>query len=43
MKFTDLSPSLIELAPHHVFYRVQLIRSRASSLVLNGLSMPPLG
>jgi len=43
MKFTDLNPSLIELAPQHVFYRVQLIRSRSTSVVLNGLSMPPIG
>lgn len=43
MKFKDLNPSVIELAASHVFYRVQLIRSRTSSVVLNGLSMPPVG
>jgi hypothetical protein len=43
MKFKDLNPSVIELAAPYVFYRVQLIRSRATSLKMNGLSMPPMG
>ena len=43
MRFVDINPSLIELAAPNVFYRVQLIRSRTSSVVLNGLSLPPSG
>ena len=43
MKFKDLNPSIIELAAPFVFYRVQLIRPRAKSVHLNGLSMPPVG
>ena len=43
MKFKDLNPSIIELAAPFVFYRVQLIRSRAKSVQMNGLSMPPVG
>jgi hypothetical protein len=43
MKFKDLNPSIIELAAPFVFYRVQLIRPRAKSVQLNGLSMPPVG
>lgn len=43
MKFKDLNPSVIELAAPCVFYRVQLIRSRRTSVQLNGLSMPPVG
>jgi hypothetical protein len=43
MKFKDLNPTVIELAPPHVFFRTQLIRSRADSLQMNGVSMPPVG
>lgn len=43
MKFKDLNPSIIELAAPFVFYRVQLIRPRAKSVRMNGLSMPPVG
>ena len=43
MKFKDLNPSIIELAAPFVFYRVQLIRPRAKSVQMNGLSMPPVG
>jgi len=43
MRFVDINPSVIELAAPNIFYRVQLIRSRSTSVVLNGLSMPPLG
>lgn len=43
MKFKDLNPTVIELAAPYVFYRVQLIRSRATSVQMNGVSMPPVG
>ena len=43
MKFKVLNPSVIELAAPSVFHRVQLIRSRATSVSINGLSMPPVG
>lgn len=43
MKFKDINPSVIELAAPYVFYRVQLIRSRVTSVQMNGLSMPPVG
>jgi hypothetical protein len=43
MKFKDINPSVIELAAPHVFYRVQLIRPRATSVEMNGLLMPPVG
>ena len=43
MKFKDLNPTIIELPAPYVFHRVQLIRSRATSLQMNGLSMPPVG
>lgn len=43
MKFKDLNPPVIELPAPSVFHRVQLIRSRTTSLQMNGLSMPPVG
>jgi RES domain len=43
MKFKDLNPPIIELPSPSTFYRIQLIRSRATSLQVNGLSMPPVG
>jgi hypothetical protein len=43
MKFRDLNPNVVELAAPCVFYRVQLIRRRATSVQMNGLSMPPVG
>lgn len=43
MKFKDLNPSLIELPAPCLFHRVQLIRPRAGSLQMNGLSMSPVG
>lgn len=43
MKFKDINPSVIELAAPHALYRVQLIRSRATSVRMKGLSMPPVG
>ncbi len=43
MKFKDLDPSVVELPANQVFYRVQLIRARSSSVLLHGLSLPPAG
>lgn len=43
MKFRDLNPNVIELAAPRVFHRVQLNRPRATSVQINGLSMPPVG
>lgn len=43
MKFKDLNPPIIELPVPSVLHRVQLIRSRTTSLQMNGLSMPPAG
>jgi hypothetical protein len=43
MKFKDLNPTVIELPSPYVFYRTQLIRPRADSLQMNGVSMPPVG
>ena len=43
MKFKDLNPPVVELPSPCVLHRVQLIRPRASSLRMNGLSMPPVG
>ena len=43
MKFKDINPTVIELATPCVFHRVQLIRPRATSVQMNGLSMPPVG
>ena len=43
MKFKDLNPAVIELPASYLFHRVQLIRPRANSLQMNGLSMPPVG
>jgi RES domain len=43
MKFKDLKPPVIELPASCVFHRVQLIRPRAHSVRMNGLSLPPLG
>ncbi len=43
MKFKDLNPPVIELPSPCVLHRVQLIRHRANSLRMNGLSMPPVG
>lgn len=43
MKFNDFNPAVIELPASYVFHRVQLSRPRATSLQMNGLSMPPVG
>ena len=43
MKFKDLNPPVTDLPPPCVLHRIQLIRPRASSLRMNGLSMPPVG
>jgi hypothetical protein len=43
MKFKDLNPPIIELPAPAAFHRVQLIRSRSTSVQINGLSMPPVG
>jgi len=43
MNFKDLNPPVVELPSPCVLHRVQLIRPRASSLRMNGLSMPPVG
>lgn len=43
MKFKDLNPSVVELASANVFYRVQLVRARSSNVVINGVSLPPVG
>ena len=43
MKFKDINPTVIELAPLYVFYRTQLVTPRATSLKMNDVSMPPVG
>jgi hypothetical protein len=43
MRFIELNPPIIELAAGQVFHRVQLIRPRSNSVLLNGLSLPPVG
>lgn len=43
MRFTDLNPPIIELSAGQVFHRVQLIRPRSGSVMLNGLALPPVG
>lgn len=43
MKFRDLNPPVVELPYPCILHRVQLIRPRANSLRMNGLSMPPIG
>lgn len=43
MRFAELNPPIIELAAGQVFHRVQLIRPRSNSVLLNGLSLPPVG
>ena len=43
MKFKDIQPLVIELPAPRVFQRVQLIRPRAHSVRMNGLSLPPVG
>jgi len=43
MKFKDLNPTIIELAAPYIFHRIQLIRSRTTSVQMNGVAMPPVG
>jgi hypothetical protein len=43
MKFKELNPSVVELASANIFYRVQSVRARSSNVVINGVSLPPVG
>lgn len=43
MKLQEINPTFVELPASCVFYRVQLIRSRNTSVQINGLSLPPVG
>lgn len=43
MKFKDLHPPIIELAPGQTFHRVQLTRARKTSVRINGLLLAPTG
>jgi hypothetical protein len=43
MKFKDLNPTIIELAAPYIFHRIQLVRSRTTSVQMNGVAMPPVG
>lgn len=43
MKFKDLHPPILELAPGQAFHRVQLTRARKTSVRINGLLLAPTG
>jgi hypothetical protein len=43
MKFKDLHPPILELAPGQTFHRVQLTRARKTSVRVNGLLLAPTG
>ena len=43
MKFKDLHPPILELAPGQTFHRVQLTRARKTSVRINGLLLAPTG
>ena len=43
MKFKDLHPPILELAPGQTFHRVQLKRARKTSVRINGLLLAPTG
>jgi hypothetical protein len=43
MKFKDLHPPILELAPGQTFHRVQLTRARKTSVRINGFLLPPVG
>ena len=43
MKFKDLHPPILELAPSQTFHRVQLTRARKTSVSINGLLLAPTG
>ena len=43
MKFNDLHPPILELAPGQIFHRVQLTRARKTSERTNDLLLAPTG
>lgn len=43
MKYKDLHPPILELAPGQTFHRVQLTRARKTSVRINGLLLAPTG
>ncbi len=43
MKFKDLHPPILELAPGQTFHRVQLTRGRKTSVRVKGLLLAPTG
>ena len=43
MKFKDLHPPILELAPGQTFHRVQLTRARKTSVRINGFLLAPTG
>ncbi len=43
MKFKDLHPPILELAPGQTFHPVQLTRARKTSVRINGLLLAPTG
>ena len=43
MKFNELHPPILELAPGQCFHRVQLTRARKTSVRINGLLLAPTG
>lgn len=43
MKFNELRPPVLELAPGQCFHRVQLTRARKTSVRINGLLLAPTG
>lgn len=43
MKFKDLHPPILELAPSQTIHRVQLTRARKTSVRINGLLLAPTG
>ncbi len=43
MKFNELHPPILELAPGQCFHRVQLPRARKTSVRINGLLLAPTG